>query len=233
MRFAKIGVNTKQVALVRQDKDSKTGALEEISLTSPERPMTSFSDAVQAFKGYVLGLLPFKVPADRIVITTLSLSESKDGRRGLQVSCNVPIPKCDDKVISLTTPLVHEPGEDATGDSFALSDAVMALVATAEQEATKYADGDRMQMTLALEEKSSENAKEFNVRSAAAESATTRKPKGKSGGKKTVRARSAEKLDEVIDGAMQKAGAVKTGEREWTLPEPPPKAETLSPVAIQ
>jgi hypothetical protein len=179
MRFSKIGVNTKQVALTRQDKDSKTGAVEEIALTSPERPMTSFSDAVQAFKAYVLGLLPFKVPESRIVITTLTLSESKDGRRGLQVSCNVPIPKCDDKVISLTTPLVHEPGEESTGESFALSDDVLTLIALAEAEATKYADGDRMQLALALDasEKPSENTKAFDQRAAAAEVGSTRTPK--------------------------------------------------------
>lgn len=184
MRFSKIGINAKKVDLTRQDKDSKTGAIEEIHLTSPERPMGSFADAVQVFTSYVLALLPFKVPEGRIQITTLTLSESKDGRRGLQVSCNVPIPKCDGKVISMTTPLVHEPGEESTGEAFTLSDDVLKLIALAEAEATRYVEGDRMQLALALEEdETSENAKEFDEAAAHAEVTSTRKPRktGKQG----------------------------------------------------
>jgi hypothetical protein len=137
MRFTRISINTKSVSLDREDKDSKTGAIETKTLKSPERPMSAFDDALQAFKPYVTGLLPFKVPAENLVITTLNLSESKDGRRGLQVSCNVPIPKCDDKVISITTPLVHEAGEESTGESFTLSDKIMQLISLAEHEATR------------------------------------------------------------------------------------------------
>lgn len=182
MRYSKIGINKQGVTVTREDKDSKTGATREITLRSAERPMGSFDDAVQAFKSYVMGLLPFKVPADGIVITTLTLSESKDGRRGLQVSCNVPIPKCDDKVISMTTPLVLEPGEASTGEAFTLKDDVMKLIALAESEATKYDEGERMQMTLALSEEASENTKNVDKRMADAEVSSTRKPRGRGKG---------------------------------------------------
>lgn len=181
MRFSRISITSKTVSLSREEKDGKTNAVEEIVLKSPERPMASFDDAVQGFKAYVTGLLPFKVAPDKLTITTLNLSESKDGRRGLQVSCNVPIPKCDEKVISLTTPLVHEEGEESSGESFTLSDEVMELIALAEAEAAAYVDGSRMQLTLPLS-KPSENAQEFDEAAAHASSATTRKPRGKNRG---------------------------------------------------
>lgn len=182
MRFSRISITSKSVSLSREDKDNKTNAVEEIVLKSPERPMGSFDDAVQGFKAYVTGLLPFKVAPDKLTITTLNLSESKDGRRGLQVSCNVPIPKCDEKVISLTTPLVHEEGEESTGESFTLSDEVMELIALAEAEAAAYVDGSRMQLALPLEKATSKNAKEFDENAAHAEVASTRKPRGKNRG---------------------------------------------------
>lgn len=180
MRFSRISVTSKSVSLSREDRDAKTSAVEEITLKSPERPMQSFDDAVQAFKGYVIGLLPFKVAPDKLVVTTLNLSDSKDGRRGLQVSCNVPIPKCDDKVISITTPLVHEPAEDSETEAFTLSDDVLKLVALAEQEATAYVDGKRMQISLALDTPS-ENAKAFDEAAASASVKSTRKPKATAG----------------------------------------------------
>jgi hypothetical protein len=184
MRFSKIGITKRGVHLTRETKD-ENGAVESIDLESPERPLTEFSDALQAFKPYVRDLMPFGLSDDQLTITTLSLSEDKNGLRGLIVSAVVPIPKAYDKPVVLNTPLVREGGENASEEAFVLSDEVLELIDLAETEATRYANGERIQGELFTKSERSaeattpmsENEREFNERAASAEVASTRKPR--------------------------------------------------------
>lgn len=182
MRFAKIAITKKGVHLTRETKD-QNGAIESIDLESPERPLASFADALQGFKSYVRDLMPFELSDDQLTVTTLNLSEDKNGHRGLIVTAIVPVPKAYDKPVVLNTPLVREGGENPSDDAFVLNDDVMALIALAEEEATRYAKGERVQGELfsreereAEPEPMSENEAAVNDRMAAAEVASTRKP---------------------------------------------------------
>lgn len=182
MRFSKIAITKAGVHLVRQTRDAN-GTVEEIDLSSPERPLASFTDALQAFTSYITDLLPFALDPDEMTVTTLSLSEDKNGLRGLIVTTLVPVPKAYDKPVVINTPLVREGGEQAAEDAFVLSDDVLQLIALAEDEATRYAKGERVQGELFAKREASENTKAFDERAAAAEVASTRKPKGKPKGK--------------------------------------------------
>lgn len=184
MKFERISVTKKGVSLTHQTK-SPSGATEDVVLKSPERPYKSFEDAMQGFAPYVASLLGgiLSESAEKALsITTLNFSEDKNGLRGMIVTAVIPVENADDKPLVLNTPLVREAGELALDDDrFVLSEEVLDLVGVIEKEATAYAGGKRRKPEA--EPETSENAKEFNVRAAAAESATTRKPKGKSVGK--------------------------------------------------
>jgi hypothetical protein len=106
MRFSKISINAKGVTLVRETKDSNTGASEEIVLNSPESPLSSFDDALQAFDPYVRELLDGAIDLSEaeLLVTTLNLSEDKNSNRGLIATATVKVPKAHDKPLVLNTP---------------------------------------------------------------------------------------------------------------------------------
>lgn len=180
MRFKKISIKKKGVHTVRETKNEH-GAKEAIDLESPERPLPSFVDSLQAFKSYVRDLLPFELTEEQLTVTTLNLSEDTNGLRGLVVTATVPIPKAYNNPLVLNTPLVREGGENASPEAFILSDEVLQLIALAESEATRYVNGERVQTELFTKAQAgvttSENVKRFDERAAAAEVASTRKPK--------------------------------------------------------
>jgi len=177
MGFSKISITKKSVDLSRETKDAN-GAVEEVHLNSPEYPLSTFRDALQAFAPFVVELL--EIPEswrETLTITTLNLSADKNGHRGLIVTAIRPIPKAYDKPLVMNTPLVREGGEDPSPDAFVLSDVVLDLIALAESEATRYANGERVQTELFPKaETKSDNATAFDDRAAAAEVASTRKP---------------------------------------------------------
>lgn len=177
MRFSKIAITAKGVHLVTQTK-SEAGAIEWKELESPEGARKSFANAVQKFKDYVVSVMPF-LGAEDVTVSTINLSESKNGLRGLQVSVSVALEDVNNKVTSITTPLVHEAGESTSDEAFTLDGAVMKLIKLVEAEAAKYWDGDREQVEMFAEESTSENTKAFSDRSAAAEVASTRKPRAR------------------------------------------------------
>jgi hypothetical protein len=159
MRFSKISITKKSVDLTRESKNAN-GALEEVHLNSPERPMASFVDVLQGFRAYVVELLPLKLTEEQLTITTLNLSEDKNGSRGLIVTATMPVPKAYDKPLVLNTPLVREGGENTSADAFVLSDEVLELIGLAEQEAARYVNGERVQLELMPKaETTSENTK--------------------------------------------------------------------------
>jgi hypothetical protein len=146
-------------------------------------PLKSFVDAVAAFRAYFLDIVPaLKEEKDNVRITTISLGE-KDGLRSLQVSGSLIIEKCNDAVISMTTPRVSEKsgkadddGEDDAG--FHLSKGVLKLIANVETEAERYFNGETAQTNLFAS--TSENSKAVDQKMAEAEVKSTRTPRGSS-----------------------------------------------------
>lgn len=175
MQFTKIAITKTAVTLERLIKDA--AGVEESSYTAREKPLATFVDALQAFSGYFRGLLPFELTEDQLTITTLNLSQDKNGLRGLIVTGIVPVPKAYGKPIVINTPLVREGGENPSADAFVLTDVVLDLVEAAEAEAARYLKGDRVQGELFERKETSANTKAFNERAASAEVATTKKPR--------------------------------------------------------
>jgi hypothetical protein len=190
MRFKKISITKRGVLLTRESKDVN-GAMEEITLESPERPRPSFADALQAFGPFVRNLLEdaVEIVNGALTITTLNMSEDKNGNRGLIITAIVPVPMAHDKPLVLNTPLVREGAADLElEEAMTLDDDTLKLLKLAEAEAEKYVKGDRLPPSADAEpKKTSENAKEFDEAAAHAEVSSTRKPdgarKGKGGGK--------------------------------------------------
>ncbi len=185
MRFTKISVTKKGVDLTRETKNA-IGAVEEVHLNSPERPLASFTDALAAFAPYVEGLFAGAIVVTAgvpLTITTLNLSEDKNGLRGLIVTATVPVPKAYDKPLVLNTPLVREGGENASDDACVLTDEVLQLIALVEAEALRYVKGERLGQgdLFAKAVEKSPAAESFNERAAAAEVASTRKPRQRKG----------------------------------------------------
>lgn len=179
MQFSKISVTKKGVKLHREETE-KGGAVETRVLKSPERPLPTFDDALQAFAPYVVDLL--EIPDEwrgALKVTTLNLSQDKNQLRGLIVTVIKPVAKAYDKPLVLNTPLVREGGENASEDAFVLSDEVLGLIKLAEVEARRYVKRERLQAELFgdadAEKVASENTKNFDERAAAAEVASTRK----------------------------------------------------------
>jgi hypothetical protein len=179
MKFSRISVTKKGVELAYERKDEHKS--EEVVAKSAERPLPSFADALQSFDAFVIDLLEIpKQWRENLSITTLNLSEDKNGYRGLIVTATRPIPKAYDRPLVMNTPLVREGSEDASDEACTLSDEVLELVALVEGEAVRYLNGEREQLDL-LKPSNSENVAEFNENSAHAEVQSTRKPKGRKG----------------------------------------------------
>jgi hypothetical protein len=190
MRFAKISITKKGVHLTRETKDA-AGAVESVDLESPERPLPEFVDALQAFKAFVIDLMPFALTEEQTTVTTLNLSEDKNGLRGLIVTAIVPVPKAYDKPVVINSPLVREGGEDPSPDACILTDEMLELVGLVESEAARYVNGERIQGELFAKkdreaEPTSENVKDFDERAAHAEVSSTRKPRRGKNGKKNA-----------------------------------------------
>lgn len=217
MRFQKISITKKGVHLVRETTDGN-GATEAIVLETPERPRPSFNDAVQAFKPYVVGLLEDAIEVDpaKILITTLNLSEDKNGNRGLIVTATVPVPKAYDKPLVLNMPLVREgKAELELEDAKTLDDPTLDLIKLVEAEAEKFVNGERLPASADAEKKKpSENSKEFDERAAAASAKSTRTPssakKGatKEKGKAAAPAAAGSKKDNTVKFPEQTAESV-------------------------
>lgn len=185
MKFSKISIASKGVELTREERHGSD--VEDRHLNSTSEPLPSFVDALQAFGPFFIKLLEKAItivdPA-KLKITTLNLSEDKNGLRGLIVTGIVPIPDAYDKPLVMNTPLIREGSELALSDAVVLTDKVLELIKLVQAEAARFVNGERGQATEA-KKKPSENSKEFDDRAAAASAQTTRKPDSakKGGGK--------------------------------------------------
>lgn len=148
MRFTKIKVNEKAVTLAWT---TKKGDGESITseLSSPQRPMEALPAALSAFRPFVLGLLGLPTEwLNEMVITTLSLNEDEDNRRGLIVTAIRKIPQASGRPVVFNTPHMRERLEGDTGTTGFLDPVETDLIAEAEKAATAYVQGERVQAEL-------------------------------------------------------------------------------------
>lgn len=182
MKFSRISVTKKGVNLAYEKADEHKS--EETVAKSSEQPLSTFVDALQSFTPFVIDLL--EIPEEwraNLTVTTLNLSEDKNGYRGLIVTATRPVPKAYDRPLVLNTPLVREGSDEASDEACTLPDEVLELIGLVETEAVRYLNGEREQRELFNKSESSENVKDFDQRAAAAEVASTRKPKRNKKGK--------------------------------------------------
>lgn len=199
MKFSRISVKKTGVEL---DYEATHGdAKEETKWSNHQPPLGSFKDAMQGLVSYVVDLIPFLDGVrETITVTTINLSEDKNGLRGLIVTATTPVEKAYNKPLVLNTPLVREGGELALDEAFVLSDEVLELIGLIEQEARRYKQGEYGEHEKA-DKPASENTKAADERMAAAEVASTRKPRGK--GKRGASSPEPTPLSDLTDDAVR------------------------------
>lgn len=145
MEFSRISITKKLVALSWTEERGHGTVTHEYE--SKDKPLPAFGGALQAFAGWALQLLGApKEWDDQITVTTINLSEDKNGRRGIQVSISKRVEQANGASSSITTPLMREAdnvdGEIATGYYGKL---VEGLIEQLEHEASRYYAGEREQ----------------------------------------------------------------------------------------
>lgn len=146
MRFTKIKCNEDGVELAWTLVDAN-GATTTSTYSSKEKPAPELPAALEAFKPFVMELceLPDRW-RDGLVVTTLSLTEIKEGnRRGINVSVKRAVERANGAAISITTPLMKSATENTTTDKGVFFDDIAKLIIAAENAAVAYHNGERMQ----------------------------------------------------------------------------------------
>lgn len=180
MQFDKIRFDGKLVEL--EYKMPLPGGGGEDRQAHGEGPGPTFKQALAAFTSYVIWVHSWPADiAERIEVRGVAIKRPDDAPRGITVTGLLKCPHARNSTSTFNTPYLAQPPENYSGDGNGfLSAAVIGFVDELEEEATRFKEGEREQTSLPLgEAEPSDNTKEFNARSAAAEGATTRKPKGK------------------------------------------------------
>jgi hypothetical protein len=198
MKFSRISITAKGVELdyVETDGDAK----DETTHSNHMPPLGSFKDALQGFVSYVVDLIPCLAPiSDDLTVTTLNLSEDKNGLRGLIVTALYPVEKAYNRPLVVNTPLVREGGELKLDEAFVLSEDVLKLIALSESEARRYKNKEYGEVVAAKPD--SENTKNATDRMAAAEVASTKKPRGR--GKRGASSEEPTPVRDLTDAAVR------------------------------
>jgi len=194
MEFTHIAITDKGVDFSLEERGDR-GASESKEIHRPEKPLAEFSDALQAFGPYVTNLLPFTLEKDvELKVRALHLSRGKDGRRGLKVTVSIPCAKVYDNPITINTPLVREGGEEPSENACVLSKEVLELIELAEEEATRYLNGEREQLELMAK---SETTKPSATKGTTDEAITTGKPVSPEAGKAAPKRGRGKQKDEI------------------------------------
>ena len=157
------------------------GAKDAHEFECAEAPTGAFKGSLAAFAPFVVNLLELPLEWSDCDVRSLSLKrEEKSNARGLQVTVMRKIAEAKNRPVTITTPYLSEPPADYTGDGNGyLDDVTIKLIEEAERQAELYRTGERgEQMKLEL----SDNIKQVEERMAAAEVASTRKPRSKKRG---------------------------------------------------
>jgi hypothetical protein len=183
MNITKVSINKKGVHLEIEKADGK-GGTETTSFDCKSEPLGVFADAMQGLKPFVLKLLTgaIVVEADKLKLTTVSLSEMKDGRRAVVFSGVVAVPGVNNNPLVINTPLVAElaDGAQASEDHVTIDDTVDELLDTLLEHARDYYGGNRGQTEMKLEAKpKTANEKAVDEKMAEAEVKSSRTPRGR------------------------------------------------------
>ncbi len=118
-------------------------------MESTVEPLEDLPAALAAFTDYVVDLIGAPEWKDAITVTGLSLSKTKDGRRGLIVTATKPISLASDRPLVLNMPLMTERGENTSDEATGVFGAhITALIVAAENAATRYKHGERAQTEI-------------------------------------------------------------------------------------
>jgi hypothetical protein len=183
MKITKVSINKKGVSLELEKADGK-GGTEVTAFTCKAEPLGVFADAMQGLKPFVLKILKgaIVVDADKLKLTTVSVSEMKDGRRAVVFSGVVAVPGVNNNPLVINTPLVAElaDGAQASEDHVTIDDTVAELVAALLGQARDYYGGNRGQTEMKLELKpKTANEKAVDEKMAEASVKSTRTPRGR------------------------------------------------------
>jgi len=178
MQFTKIAFDGETVSLRWEERVA--GAVDKHEWSCDEQPTPAFKASLAAFVGFVVNIIGAPlVWEEGMEIRQLTLKEEDSGARGVIVTALRKCEKANGRTLLLNTPYMAEPPEAYNGDGKGyLPNTVLELIEVAENEAALYRGGERGEQTE-LELEDSENTKNVNDRMAAAEVASTRKPRGK------------------------------------------------------
>ena len=124
-------------------------------LICKDKPEDDFIDTMQALAPLMAKVLelPEGWGADRIIVTTVSLSEDKGGNLAVIISGSCKVKAGG---FGLNTPRLHQPVTDAEAGPGTLTPDQWELVAKLAAQAHRYREGERTQRTLGLSEGSEE-----------------------------------------------------------------------------
>jgi hypothetical protein len=184
MKITKVSITSKGIRLAILKEDGKGGE-EERAFKCRNSPLGAFTDAMQGLKPFVQKILKGAVTVadDKLRITTVSLSETKDGRRGVVISGVVAVPGAHGNPLALNTPLITDlaDGVQAKADTVAIDDTVDELIDALLGEAEKYYKGQRgqVEMDLKAPKEKTANEKAVDEKMAEASVKSTRTPRAR------------------------------------------------------
>ncbi len=180
MQFDKIRFDGANVEL--EWKEPLQGGGERDVSDRGKDPTPAFKAALHAFRGYVVWVHSWPEEIlERVEVRGVTIKRPDDAPRGIVVTATLKCPRARNSTSTVNTPYLAEPPAGFAGERTGfLPEMIGVLVDDLENEASLYQSGERgEQTTLALGD---ENIKQANDRMAAAEVASTRKPKGKKKG---------------------------------------------------
>jgi hypothetical protein len=128
----------------------------EHTLTSKAAPAPGFWDAMRAFVHLVMEII--EVPEawehgeNCMSVTGISLSEDKDGRRGLVITARKPIVQANNAPLIMNTPYLKEPLEPKEENAVGFwPDGMKEALTDLQTAAQEFADGKRAQTELPLD----------------------------------------------------------------------------------
>jgi hypothetical protein len=209
MNITKVSITSKGVRLMIEKEDGK-GGTEERQFKCKSAPLGVFSDAMQGLKPFVLKILKGAVTLNEasLRLTTVSLSETKDGRRGVVFSGVVAVPGVNNNPLVLNTPFVTElaDGVQAKNDTVAIDDTVDELIDALLEQAEKYYKGSRGQVEMELSKPKTDNEKAVDEKMAEASVKSTRVPRGAKKAEEPDTAKAANSKPETIREGLSAVG---------------------------
>jgi hypothetical protein len=148
MKFTKIKLSEKNGVHLEwtTPAEKRPNDVVEHRLTGKDAPAPEFTEAMQAFKPEVVGLLELSEEyGEGLTVVGLSINYEEDGRKGLVVTCLKALDAFNAPLV-LNTPHLREASDEEPGNY--LPDGLLLLVRHAEQEAAAYVNGIRAQQSL-------------------------------------------------------------------------------------